>query len=96
MITTKIGKISGVDRGSYTEYRSAPHSSGVSFTKARQPTEQCLLSACAMNLIRLAKAANAAFFYCLGGICQRLFHLGGICQQRRNATPFYHHRRCSI
>ena len=25
-------------------------------------TEQCLLSACAMNLIRLVKAANAVFF----------------------------------
>ena len=40
-------------------------------------TEQCLLSACAMNLIRLVKAANAAFFYCLGGIFQRLFRFGG-------------------
>lgn len=27
-------------------------------------TEQCLLSACAMNLIRLVKAAGAAFFLC--------------------------------
>ena len=39
-------------------------------------TEQCLLSACAMNLIRLVKAANAAFFRCLGVIFQGLFHLG--------------------
>ena len=50
-------------------------------------TEQCLLSACAMNLIRLVKAANAVFFYCLGGIFQGLFHFGGICQQRRFTTP---------
>ena len=39
-------------------------------------TEQCLLSACAMNLIRLVKAANAVFFRCLGVIFQGLFHLG--------------------
>ena len=39
-------------------------------------TEQCLLSACAMNLIRLVKAANAVFFRCLGVIVQGLFHLG--------------------
>ena len=38
--------------------------------------EQCLLSACAMNLIRLVKAANAVFFRCLGVIFQGLFHLG--------------------
>ena len=50
-------------------------------------TEQCLLSACAMNLIRLVKAANAVFFHCMGGIFQGLFHLGGICQQHRNTTP---------
>lgn len=54
-------------------------------------TEQCLLSACAMNLIRLVKAANAAFFYCLGVTFQGLFHLGGICQQRRNATPWHYY-----
>ena len=51
-------------------------------------TEQCLLSACAMNLIRLVKAANAVFFRCLGVIFQRLFRFGGICQQRRNTPPF--------
>ena len=28
-------------------------------------TEQCLLSACALNLKRLVKAAKAAFFFCL-------------------------------
>ena len=39
-------------------------------------TEQCLLSACAMNLIRLVKAANAVFFRCLGVIVQGLFHVG--------------------
>ena len=39
-------------------------------------TEQCLLSACAMNLIRLVKAANAVFFHCLGAIFQGLFRLG--------------------
>ena len=39
-------------------------------------TEQCLLSACAMNLIRLVKAANAVFIHCLGAIFQGLFRLG--------------------
>ena len=41
-------------------------------------TEQCLLSACAMNLIRLVKAANAVFFHCLGAIFQRLFCFFGV------------------
>ena len=40
-------------------------------------TEQCLLSACAMNLIRLVKAANAVFFRCWGVIIQGLFCLLG-------------------
>lgn len=47
-------------------------------------TEQCLLSACAMNLIRLVKAANAVFIHCLGAIFQGLFRLGYL-----STAPFY-------
>ena len=53
-------------------------------------TEQCLLSACAMNLIRLVKAANAVFFRCLGVIFQGLFHLGVFV----NSTVSLHPQLC--
>ena len=40
-------------------------------------TEQCLLSACAMNLIRLVKAANAVFFHCFLAIFKRYSAFSG-------------------
>ena len=49
-------------------------------------TEQCLLSACAMNLIRLVKAANAVFIHCLGAIFQGLFRLGYLSTAPKYAT----------
>ena len=50
-------------------------------------TEQCLLSACAMNLIRLVKAANAVFFHCLGAIFQGLFRLGVFVNSTKKRHP---------
>ena len=57
-------------------------------------TGQCLLSVCAMNLIRLVKAANAAFFHCLGVIFQGLFHLGVFVNSTVLRRPLYY-RNCS-
>ena len=53
-------------------------------------TEQCLLSACAMNLIRLVKAANAVFIHCLGAIFQGLFRLGYLSTAPFHATLARH------
>ena len=51
-------------------------------------TEQCLLSACAMNLIRLVKAANAVFFFAWKPYFgELLLFLESLCQQCRFATP---------
>ena len=54
-------------------------------------TEQCLLSACVMNLIRLVKAAKRSFFIVLESFFKDYSALRSICQQRRNATPLWRH-----
>ena len=95
MITTKIGKISGVDRGSYTEYRSAAFLRRI-LHKGKTAYRTMPLVCLRYELNTTGKGRKCGLFLLLGWYFSKVIPLGGICQQRRNATPFYHHRRCSI
>lgn len=69
-------------------HRKAEHNLRRTYKRGiERVTEQCLLSACAMNLIRLVKAANAIFFHCLGAIFQGLFRLGVFVNSAETRRP---------
>ena len=87
MITTKFGKISGVDRGSYTEYRSAAFLRRI-LHKGKTAYRTMPLVCLRYELNTTGKGRKCGLFPLFGGYFSRvILPFGGICQQHRNTPP---------
>ena len=77
MITTKIGKISGVDRGSYTEYRSAAFLRRI-LHKGKTAYRTMPLVCLRYELNTTGKGRKCGLFLLLGWYLSKVIPLGGV------------------
>ena len=76
MITTEIGKISGVDRGSYTEYRSAAFLRRI-LHKGKTAYRTMPLVCLRYELNTTGKGRKCGLFLLLGWYLSKVIPLGG-------------------